>query len=327
MRRGNQLRIAQPDTHAGKLAGGKGPQRLRQLIAAVNQVIPGRKPHGNALANGVRHTQIEARHEAQHHQREANQGHENARARDAIERQKQAAKNQRRAHIFLQEEKQQRKRHARGGRQSVFDRRNIDVTSEPDKRSAGFVRVPQHVPAPRKIPGQKKHQQHADDLDRLETEQVDLGVARAGTGAEDDQQCGKREAGQQRHEAQAAGEAFEIEQRGSGHQHAAERRALGEIGEQQLIAQRIAQADHQHQADAGKQNQGGYKVWIATETARAPDHVDQQKGGEEKRDPNFERAAELLRPAHHQRGFEQAQLVAAHQRHGLAVFETVAQHL
>ena len=114
MHRGNQLRIAQTDAHAGKLAGGERPERLRQLVAAVHQVVPRRKPHRNPLADGVRYPQVEARHEAQHHHRQTDHGHaENARARDAVERQKQAAEYQRRAHISLQEEKQQRKRQRR----------------------------------------------------------------------------------------------------------------------------------------------------------------------------------------------------------------------
>ena len=69
-----------------------------------------------------------------------------------------------------------------------------------------LARVAQHVPARGEVAGQEKHQQQADDLHRLEAEEVDLGVAGARPGAEEHQQHRKAEAREQRHEAQFADE-------------------------------------------------------------------------------------------------------------------------
>jgi hypothetical protein len=49
----HQRRIAQARSRAPEAARGIGPQRLRQLIAAVDDVVPRRRPHGDALVNGV----------------------------------------------------------------------------------------------------------------------------------------------------------------------------------------------------------------------------------------------------------------------------------
>ncbi len=82
MRGRNELRIALPDARAGDAAGRVGPQRMRQLIAAVHQVVPGRKPHRDALAHGVRHAQQVASGEARAQQRQAGErGRRRCRAR------------------------------------------------------------------------------------------------------------------------------------------------------------------------------------------------------------------------------------------------------
>ena len=117
---------------------------------------------------------------------------------------------------------------------------------------ASLAGVAQHIPTAREISGQEEDQQHADDLHRLEAEQVHLGVAGAGAGAEEHQQHREREAGEQRHEAQFAGEALVVEPAEHGQQHGAGRRALGEIHEQQVVAHGVAQADHEDQADAAE---------------------------------------------------------------------------
>ena len=54
VRRRHQLRIAPARCPCPTAAGGEGPQRVRQLIAAVHRVVPRREPHGDALAHGVR---------------------------------------------------------------------------------------------------------------------------------------------------------------------------------------------------------------------------------------------------------------------------------
>ncbi len=223
---------------------------MRQLIAAVHQVVPGRKPHGDALAHGVRHADEVADHETRRPPAPA-RPRARTRCRAPCRR---APGTGRRTPAPGPCPSAGRKRPARAPRipaPAACTRRGgiSKWLVSARQRGARFARVAQHIPALGEIAGQEKHQQHADDLHRLKSEQVDLGVARAGTGAEQNQQRRKREAGQQRHEAQAC--------RRAARNRAARRRpaagspashALREIHEQQVVAHRIAQADHEDQA-------------------------------------------------------------------------------
>src|ERR1035441_9152190 len=49
--RGDHRWIAPARSGSPSTTGGKSPQRVRQLVAAVNVVIPGREPHVDALDN------------------------------------------------------------------------------------------------------------------------------------------------------------------------------------------------------------------------------------------------------------------------------------
>src|ERR1022692_343902 len=69
---------------------------------------------------------------------------------------------------------------------------------------------------------------------------------------EHDQQRRKREAGQERHEAQLAQQTLVVERAGDGQEDASGGYALREIHEEQAIAQRVAQADHQDEAQDGE---------------------------------------------------------------------------
>jgi hypothetical protein len=176
-----------------------------------------------------------------------------------------------------------------------------------------LARVAQHIPTAREISRQEEHQQHADDLHRLEAEQVHLGVARAGAGAEQHQQHGEPEAGQQRHEAQLAGEPLVVEPAEHRQQHRAGRRALGEIHEQQVVAHRIAQAHHEDQPDAAQRHQRRQKHLVALESAQAPEQMHQPERAEEDAAPQIEGALELRRLAHHHQRLQLAELLAGQQ--------------
>ncbi len=251
---GDELRLTLSHARAGDSARGVRPQRMRELIAAVHHVVPGGKPHGDALANGVRHAEQVAAREARAEQRQAGQWDEGAAARDSVECQEQAGEHQRRPHVPLQKEERQAQRHRNEHRQGEFHGRDIDARGQCGQRRAALARVAEDVPTAREISRQEEHQhqQHADDLHRLETEQVYLGVAGAGTGTEQHQQNGERETGQQRHETQLAEDPFVVEPAEHGQQHGAHSRALGEIHEQHVIAHRVAQAHHENQADAAE---------------------------------------------------------------------------
>ena len=67
---GTSCGVAESDPRARHAAGGERPQRVRQLIAAVHQVVPGREPHRDAVADGVRDAEQIAGGEAERQQRQ-----------------------------------------------------------------------------------------------------------------------------------------------------------------------------------------------------------------------------------------------------------------
>ena len=183
-------------------ASSEGPQRVRQLIAAVNHVVPWRKPHGDALAHRVRYAEDVSREESGGDKREANDWYGKAAARQTVQRQEQAGEDQRGPHISLQKEEGDGKRDTHGGGQREFDRRNIEMPGQNRERRARFARVTQDVPGVGEISGEEKDQQQADEFHRLEAEQVYLRIAGSRPRSERDQQGRKDEAGDQRNEAE-----------------------------------------------------------------------------------------------------------------------------
>ena len=95
-----------------------------------------------------------------------------------------------------------------------------------------------------------------------------------------------------------------------GEQQATAHHALREFDEQEIIADRVAQTDHEDQTDAGEQQNCGQKELVAAEAAQTPPDVRQQESGEEQPHPERERTAEPGRRAHYKKRFEQTKLVA-----------------
>jgi len=60
-----------------------------------------------------------------------------------------------------------------------------------------------------------------------------------------------------------------IERAERGQQDAADDDALREIGEEQVVAERIAQAHHEDETDAGEQQNGGQQGLVARKAAQA----------------------------------------------------------
>ena len=69
--RRDHFRIAPARARAPRSAGGKGPQRMGQLVAAVDLVIPRREPHVDALHDGARLADAIAHEDRHHHQHHA----------------------------------------------------------------------------------------------------------------------------------------------------------------------------------------------------------------------------------------------------------------
>ena len=310
MRRRHQLRVAEPRPHAGRAAAGIRPQRVGQLIAAVNVVVPGGKPHGDALAHVVRNSDGAAHRKPRHHQRQPGNRHQCTAARHAVQRQEEARENQRRAHVALQEEEDHRERRAHQRGQSVFHRRNIHAAGERRQAWARFPRVPQYVPTAAEISGQKEHQQQADYFHRLEAQQVHFSAARSGAMPKQNERRRKREAGQQWHEGQLAQQPLVIERTQRRQQQASAHHALREIHEQQVVAHRIAQRDHEDETRAGQQHRHRQEDLVAAEPAQAPEEMHRQECREKERRPAEKSALELRRAAHHEQRLQLPELLA-----------------
>jgi hypothetical protein len=112
------------------------------------------------------------------------------------------------------------------------------------------------------------------------------------------------------HEAELAQQALVVEGAGEGQQDASGGYALREIHEEQAVADGIAQADHQVEAEAGERQNGGQQHAVAGERAHAPPKVHGPECREKHRDPNEECAAELRGTPHHERRLQLAELFA-----------------
>src|SRR5579871_1640473 len=174
--------------------------------------------------------------------------------------------------------------------------------------------MPQNVPAACEVAGQEEHQQDADQLHRLETEQIDLGVARPGPASEYDQQHGKHATSEQRDETGLIEEVLEVDAAQASQQQAAHHYALREIHEDEVVAERIAQADHQREPEAAQQQDHRQQRLVPTEFAGAPPQMRRQENREERNRPQKKRLAKLSRLPHHEERLQFAKLIARHQR-------------
>jgi len=117
-------------------------------------------------------------------------------------------------------------------------------------------KVAQVFPFAGEVSRQEQHQQQLDRLHGLKRAEVHFGIAARGTRTEANQQCEQQQGGEQGRVAPlgqppvAAGA-----QQGGQQEQASAEDAPGEFRELQGIAQGIAQADHEDQADAGEQVQ------------------------------------------------------------------------
>src|ERR1017187_3153257 len=168
-----------------------------------------------------------------------------------------------------------------------------------------LAQVPEPLPIAREVTGQENDDQNLNGFDRLKGSQVDLLVAGAGPAAEAQQQGEQHKCGQQRRvdpirEPPVIERAHERQQQ----QQAAQKNAQRELAEFERVAQRVAQAHHQDQADAGEQVQRRQDGGVARKPARAPGEPDQVKAAQVHSRPDKVLGPELVGRAHHQQGLE-----------------------
>ena len=136
--------------------------------------------------------------------REQNQSgdrHAHAAARDGIDRQKDAAEEERGSEILLKEEEHQGRADADEDGKNVFDARQVDPRRQPDIANASLRTLPQQLPSTREVSGEEQREEQADGFNRLDRSEIDLRRAAAGPAAEENQERGQR---QRRHQWQVA---------------------------------------------------------------------------------------------------------------------------
>ncbi len=103
----------QPGPDPARSAGGKGPQRVRQLVAAVHVVVPRREPHVDALHHRARLPHAVPDGHRRHHQHHARHHQPGPPARHPEHREKHEEGHQRRPQVLQHEEQHQRHRQSR----------------------------------------------------------------------------------------------------------------------------------------------------------------------------------------------------------------------
>ena len=229
------------------------PERVRDLIAAADAVVPRRLPHVDALDHRGRIAGDVGRGERADQRGQAQRGQAPAVARDAVGDEERAGEDQRRAEVALEEEEQQHQRHADGDRDQVGDAGQVQALQDRVLPRQRLGQLAQPLPAPREVAGQEQRDERPDGLDRLHAEQVDLDAAAAGARAEHEQQHRQAERAHQEDEGEAVQlEPGEVDQAGDRQRDAADRHADRERLEQQPLAPRIVDADHRQQAEAAQ---------------------------------------------------------------------------
>ena len=218
---------------------------------------------------------------------------------------------------FCKEEESERKGDACQDRKQVFQARHLDPAGYRRQFGALFAQRAQELPAIGEVAGQEEDDQDPDHFHGLEAEQVHLRVTYAGTGPEENQGSRQRESGDQRYVTQAASEPVIIEHAGRGERHASERDALDEIDEHQGVPERIAEGDHQHQADPAeelnrRQNQGG-----VAESPNGPEDVHGEEQQKEHRGPHPQSPLVLIEIPDNEGGLQAAHLRRCQQGQGL----------
>ena len=262
---GDHFGIAPAGAGAPRSAGGERPECVRQLIAAVDLVVPWGEPHVDALHHGLGLAQTVADEHRCHHQHDAGDHQSRTPARRSEHREEHEERYQRGAHVFQYEEEHQSSGGRDADRDYVLHSRQSDALEE-FREDTFFTQVAQALPIAREVAGQKEHHENLDELDGLERSEIDLGVVACRPFAECQEQAEESERQEERRIA-PVGEAQIVErlERRQDQEKAAEKDAEGELVEFESVAQGVAQAEHEGESDAGEQVQGGQEGAIALE--------------------------------------------------------------
>ena len=222
---------------------------MHYLIAPPNGIAPGRKPHGNAVMDGMGDSEEVAYQEAGKERGHPEQSQRGTVSRDAVHGQEYCRKYERRPQVLLDIEKQQRDSHPGQHGRCVFQPRQF----QPGQNKSFFGQLPQQGPTTSEVSGQEKHQQNLNCLNRLHRAEIDPGVAGTRGCPECEQGDGQQRSPHQRNETESGRRRLPIHKARGQHHDATHRHTLRIGDENHHVPYRVSQGEHQRETNSGEQ--------------------------------------------------------------------------
>ena len=272
---------------------------MRDLVAADDAVVPGIDPDPHALANRRRKPDRVGDGKAGNEHAESHEDERQPAAGDGIQRDHDAREDECRPEVLLEEEEREHERHASHDGPHVAPAGQANEAKPRARRGGWFGEFAQQLEPARERTRDGEHDQQADHFHRLPTEQVDLDAARARTRAEDEQERGQSEGAAEGQEHGAAQDRRLVVDFGRDQeQHETNARPADECRGDEPVAQRIAQRDHAHEAQAAEHHQDreqrGIVVGSAPPAHEVRDPEKRKEGGHRCANPGHV----LIRSAH-----------------------------
>ena len=176
--------------------------------------------------------------------------------------------------------------------------------------------LPQQLPHPRKVAGQKKRQQQSNGFDRLHRAEVDLGAARARSAPEHEEKQRQAEGAHQRQVAQTEDRCpAKLHERAADGGGEADEHSLHVADEQRRVAQRIRARQERREPQRRQEQGGAEQKLVAAAASETPDQARSGESGEEEGRPAEHEGAELRFGAHREPRLHQRQLGRREHRH------------
>src|SRR3954467_11388352 len=124
---GNRVRAAEPRATPPRTARGERPEALRDVVAARHAVVPWVGPDHHALPDNAWYAGPGGHGKSAQQQCEPGEDERRTAARNSVEAEEHARKDQRRPEILLQEEERDDERHAHDHRPHVSPPRHAEM--------------------------------------------------------------------------------------------------------------------------------------------------------------------------------------------------------
>ena len=174
---------------------------------------------------------------------------------------------------LCKEEKEQREAGTDENGQHIAKRREGNAPQDKRKSVVLFFEFAQQFPSVSKVASQKEHQENLNDFDRLKAEEIDLGVAGAGTGAQKHKNHRKHKTQKQRHKTEFGEQALVVQKTQSQHEGTAQHHSLSKRNQAESVPQRISKTDHGDQAQTRQHMDQRQQKRISAQSLDLPDPV------------------------------------------------------